>query len=141
MNEKIGVRLIEHKNKNLKSLIGKSMIFESWTIIDEYEMHLIDMPSNDKIFFYGNKSLDLCFRFEEEWDDRCIRFLELTDVFYYPEFYEKSNEQMNSELINSYAIGLSIKNHLFNDDKVDENTYANYKIEAYEQLKKNNRLL
>ncbi len=142
--EKIGVNFIEHDDNDLKSLIGKKMAFDYWDIMSKLNLHYIDVGQNDKIDYYGNKEVDICLRFEEDWDDD-RRLLELTDVYRYPKCYEKSKEQVNKELILANAIGLALKKEvgslLSTGNSIDDNTFNDCQIDAYLMLKENNKLL
>lgn len=139
----LGVRFVKHDDKNLNSLIGKKMPFDYWDIMGKFNLHYIDIGQNDKVDFYGNKDIDLCLRFIEDWDDD-IMLLELTDIFRYPEFYEKSNEEINNDLIRAMALGLAIKKEIESiittGKGIDDNIFTDCQIDAYEKLRDEGRL-
>lgn len=142
-NQMLGVRFVKHDDENLNSLIGKRMAFDYWDIMQKCNLHYIDVGQNDKVDFYGNKDIDLCLRFVEDWDDD-VMVLELTDVFRYPELYEKSNEEINNDLIHANAMGLAIKKEieslLSTGKGIDDNTFTDCQIDAYEKLRNEGRL-
>lgn len=142
-NNVFGVRFVKHNDKDLNSLIGKRMSFDYWDIMEKLNLHYINIGQNDKVDFYGNKEIDLCLKFVEDWDDD-VMFLELTNVFRYPEFYEKSKDEINNDLIHATAMGFAIKKEigslLKNGHGIDDNDWADCQIDSYEKLRNEGRL-
>jgi hypothetical protein len=140
-----GVRFIKHNHKDINSLVGERWTFDIWEniFIKVYDLHYIKVGKSDKVCFYGNKQNDLCLRFVQDFSDEDLIFM-LTDVYRYPEFYEKSKDEINNDLIHSTAMGLAIrkelKSLLKNEHGIDDNDFSDCLIDAYQKLKNEGRL-
>jgi hypothetical protein len=142
----IGVRFIKNIDNEFNALINTTMGYKDWIDLMDDFFHYIDIGQNDKVYFYGNAENDVCLRFVEDWDDT-IHLLELTDVYYYPKYYYKSDEQKNEEAIHNLAIVYALIEHTSTISetnelkKIDDDAFANIKIIAYKELKEKNRLI
>jgi len=141
-NPMLGVRFVK-LDGDYQNLVGQRIQVDYWDLMEKRNLHYIDVGQNDRVYFYGNKELDICFKFEEDWQDD-ILFLHLTGVFHYPEIYEKSNEEINYDLINAAAMQMAIKKEVQSlietGKSIDANTYNDCQIDAYVNLRDNGRL-
>jgi hypothetical protein len=88
----------------------------------------------------------LCLRFEDDYDDddETIWVIKLTDVYHYPILYEKTDSEINEEMIHSYAMALGLKKEIESfrttGKRIDKNTFEDCKIDAYITLRDEGRL-
>ena len=150
--EKIGIEFVERKDTSLNHMIGKEMRFNCWKrLIKKYKLQRINHGS-DRVWFYGNKEIDLSLRFEQGWDDDKM-LLELTDIYHYHRYYEKSNEEINNDLIHQESFVSILRKHAENLVKItasnnkstintlSEDVVADCLIDAYIKLRDSGQLL
>lgn len=134
-----GTILNKHNNppKEILDLIGQ--VKENWDIIKKYKLKNLYLGNGDKVDYYANEQLNICLRFEEDFinEDYASK---LTDIYQYPDYYEKSAEEINNEMIAAAAIVLGIKKQfevLHTGEKIDHDDLL---IDAYLHLKNNKQL-
>jgi len=140
-----GGRFVKNNDVNINTFVGQRMTFDQWSniTIKIANLHYIDVGQSDKVDYYGNKENDLCLRFVKDFSDENIIF-ELTDVYRYPEFYEKPKDEFNNDLIHLTAIGLGLRKEIEslskNGHEIDDNDFSDCLIDAYQKLKNEGRL-
>ena len=125
------------------------MPVEDWAVIEEYNLVCNQvLPCGDYRDLYTNEEEDICLYFSVDFRECGRCFLELMNIYHYPKLVSLTNEEKNEWLINIRQFKLLLFNRAgeFSPDFIYgekskaeiEDEENNFRIMAYEQLKKEN---